>query len=129
MLPGILSGTLSAALPGLVPLQQIAVDDIGKFVASVIERRESVFGQRVDIAGDELTSDAVAEVLSAAIGRNVNYVSFPPDVLRESNEDFAIMYEWFDRVGYSVDISELKRAFPEVGWMDFASWSNAQSWD
>ncbi len=129
MLSGILSGTLSAALPGPVALQQIAVDDIGKFVASIIERRESVFGQRFDIAGDELTGDAVAEALSAAMGRNINYTSFPPDVLRESNEDFAIMYEWFDRVGYSVDIPGLRSAFPEVGWLDFAAWSSAQNWE
>ena len=38
------------------------------------------------------------------------------------------MYEWFDRVGFTVDIKALRRDYPEVGWMTFGQWARAQDW-
>ena len=40
----------------------------------------------------------------------------------------AIMFEWFDRVGYSADIGGLRREFPEVNWTDFAAWAKGVDW-
>ena len=34
-------------------------------------------------------------------------------------EDGAKMYEWFDRVGYTVDRAALRREFPDVSFHDF----------
>ena len=31
--------------------------------------------------------------------------------VRKNSEDFATMLEWFDRVGYDVDITSLEREF------------------
>jgi len=76
-------------------LQQIAVADIGAFVATVIERIDAVFGRRFDIAGDELTGEEAAAFLSKVTGREVHYEGFPPDVLRAQSEDMALMLEWF----------------------------------
>ena len=30
--------------------------------------------------------------------------------------------------GYQVDIAELRRAYPEIGWHDFATWAAEQDW-
>ncbi len=39
------------------------------------------------------------------------------------------MYEWFDRVGYTVDRAALQREFPDVAFHDFESWAKAQDWN
>jgi uncharacterized protein YbjT (DUF2867 family) len=126
--PSLRQGKLAAALPAGRPLQQIAVQDIGAFAAAIIERRDSVFGRRFDIAGDELTGEESAAILSEATGRDIQYESFPPDALRAQSEDMALMYEWFDDTGYSADIAGLRRDFPEVTWHDFAIWVGQQDW-
>ena len=122
-------GKLALAMPGTRPLQQISVANIGAFAAAVIERRESVFGKRFDIAGDELTNDGLAAILADVLDCTVNYEGFPPDAMREQSEDMALMFEWFDAVGYSADIDGLRRDFPEVGWQRFEEWARMQDWD
>ncbi len=126
-LPGILEGTLVMPMPADVRLQHIAVEDIGQFVVSIIERRESVFGLRFDIASDEKTGEEVAQILSEKIGRTIGYAGFSPDALREENEDFAIMFDWFIETGYSVDTSALKAEFPDVSWVDLKAWLHSQT--
>jgi uncharacterized protein YbjT (DUF2867 family) len=44
-------------------------------------------------------------------------------------EDGAKMYEWLDRVGYTVDRAALRREFPDVAFHDFESWAKAQDWN
>ena len=126
-LPGILDGTLAMPMPADAALQQIAVETIGQFVASIIERRESVFGQRFDIAADEKTGEEVAQILSDKFARTIGYAGFSPDALREENEDFAIMFDWFIATGYSTDTSALRAEFPDVSWVDLKSWVDAQT--
>lgn len=126
-LPGILDGTLAMPMPADAALQQIAVETIGQFVASIIERRESVFGKRFDIASDEKTGEEVAQILSEKLGRTIGYAGFSPDALREENEDFAIMFDWFIETGYSTDTAALRDEFPDVSWVDLKSWVDAQT--
>jgi uncharacterized protein YbjT (DUF2867 family) len=126
--PGLRQGKLALALPSDRPLQQIAVQNIGAFVASIVERRESVFGHRYDIAGDELSGEVSAAILSEVTGRHIQYESVPPDALRAQSEDMALMFEWLNDTGYSADIAGLHRDFPEVTWLDFATWISQQNW-
>jgi uncharacterized protein YbjT (DUF2867 family) len=128
MLSGLRQGKLSMALPGNRSLQQITVADIGAFIAAVIERSDSVFGRRFDIAGDELTGEEAAAILSKATDREVHYEGFPPNVLRAQSEDMALMFDWFDRTGYAADIKSLLRDFPEVKWHAFEQWACKQNW-
>jgi uncharacterized protein YbjT (DUF2867 family) len=128
MLPSLREGKLAMALPASRSLQQIAVADIGAFVAAVIERSDTAFGRRFDIAGDELTGDQAAATLSKATGREIRYEGFPPDVLRAQSEDTARIFEWFDSTGYAADISLLRRDFPEVAWHTFEQWAREQDW-
>jgi uncharacterized protein YbjT (DUF2867 family) len=128
MVSSLRQGKLTMALPASRSLQQIAVADIGAFVAAVIERRDTAFGRRFDIAGDELTGKEAAAILSKVTGRDVHYEGFPPDVLRAQSEDMALMFEWFDRTGYTADIKSLRRDFPEVKWHSFEQWARQQDW-
>lgn len=127
-LPNLRQGKLAQAMPAAHLLQQIAVADIGAFAAAVIARRDTVFGQRIDIAGDELTGDEAAAILSKVTGREFRYEGFPPEALRAQSEDLALMYEWFDHTGYVADINGLRRDFPEVKWHDFEAWARKQDW-
>jgi uncharacterized protein YbjT (DUF2867 family) len=126
--PALQEGKLTMAMPAERPLQQVAVSDIGAFAAALIERREAVFGKRYDIAGDELTGTEAAAVVAKASGREIRFEGFPPDALRSSSEDMALMFEWFDRVGYSADIEALRREFKEVAWLTFEAWASQQDW-
>ena len=121
-------GTHAFAMPPKRVLQLVALADIGAFVAALAERREQVFGKRFDFAGDELSGEEQAKILSEAIGRPIGYQEIPIAAARQQSEDAALMFEWFDRVGYDVDIAALHRDFPEVRWHSFADWARAFDW-
>lgn len=125
---GLRQGRLAFAMPPKRVLQLVAVADIGAFVAALAERRESVFGRRFDFAGDELSGEDRAKILSQVIGRPIRYEEIPIAVMRQQSEDTALMFEWFDRVGYDADIAGLRRDFPEVGWHSFADWVRDFDW-
>jgi uncharacterized protein YbjT (DUF2867 family) len=128
ILPGLQQGTLAYALLPDRKLQNIAVANIGEFLALVLERRDEFLGCRVNIASDELTGEEYAASLSRVSGRSIKYFQIPLEQIREQNEDFALMYEWFDRVGYSADISSLRLDYPEVSWLRFEDWAKTRDW-
>ncbi len=121
-------GTHAFAMPPKRVLQLVALADIGAFVSALVERREQVFGKRFDFAGDELSGEEQAKILSHAIGRPINYQEIPIAAARQQSEDAALMLEWFDRVGYDADIVALRRDFSEVRWQSFADWARAFDW-
>ncbi|TIS87388.1 NmrA/HSCARG family protein [Mesorhizobium sp.] len=121
-------GTQAFAMPPKRVLQLVALADIGAFVAALVERREQVFGKRFDFAGDELSGEEQAKILSQAIGRPIAYQEIPIEAARQQNEDAALMFDWFDRVGYDADIPALHRDFPEVRWHSFADWAREFDW-
>ena len=127
-LPSIQEGTLKFAMPADRPLQQISVDNIGEFGAAMIERRDSVFGKRFDITGDELTGEQTVAAISKDSGRTIRYEGFDPEFMRADNADFAEMFSWFNKVGYSADIKSLHKDFPEVQWQNFEDWTQQQDW-
>jgi uncharacterized protein YbjT (DUF2867 family) len=125
---GLKQGVVAMALPAKRSLQQIGVEEIGAFGALVIERRDHFLGKRLDIASNELTGEQLAEAFSRASGKPMKYVEVPVAQVRAMSEDMAIMFEWFDKVGYSANIAALRREYPEVGWRSFEDWAKAQDW-
>lgn len=121
--PWFLNGdTLYAAMRPDLKLQMIAVDDIGKYVARGFTNADTLNRREIDIAADELTIPDAAMHLSRGLGRNISFVQIPISEVRKNSEDFAIMLEWFDRVGYDVDIPSLEREFGIEG-MRFVKWA------
>jgi uncharacterized protein YbjT (DUF2867 family) len=96
--------------PGTV-LQMIAVEDIGTYGARMFTDAAAMKGREVDIAGDAVTMPEAAAILGKALGRTIEFVRVPIEEVRKNSEDFAIMLEWFDRVGYDADIAGLEREF------------------
>lgn len=105
--PGIDEGRLVMGVEPDTPLQMIAVEDIGKHHFRAFDRHEELNGVAFDIAGDERTLPETASALSDVLGREVEFVRQPIEEVREWSEDFALMLEWFDDVGYDVDIPAL----------------------
>jgi uncharacterized protein YbjT (DUF2867 family) len=120
-------GIYAAPLPPTRRLAQVAIADIGAVAVRLLEDPGRFAGKRFDLASDELTGNDVVTTLSRITGRPFSYFQVPPDVIRQRmGEDGAKMYEWFDRVGFTVDRAALRREFPDVAFHDFESWAKAQ---
>ena len=39
------------------------------------------------------------------------------------SKDLVKMYEWFERVGYHLDIAALHGEYPEVDWHTYEAWA------
>ena len=59
---------------------------------------------------------------AGALGRAIEYVQLPMAEIRKNSEDFALMLEWFERVGYNADIPALEREFG-VTSTGFGAWA------
>ena len=104
-------GKLYSALGPETPLQMIAVRDIGVYAARAFTDAERLNRREIDLAGDVAMMPEVERALSAGLGRPIEYVRIPMAEVRKNSEDFALMLEWFERVGYEADIAGLEREF------------------
>jgi uncharacterized protein YbjT (DUF2867 family) len=108
--PWFLNGdNLYAAMPPALKLQMIAVSDIGLHAARAFTEAEKLNRREIDLAGDSATMPEAAAALSKGLGRTITFVPIPISEVRKNSDDFATMLEWFDRVGYDVDIAALER--------------------
>jgi len=106
-------------------LQMIAVDDIGRFGALAFEKGSELKGQEFDIAGDAITMPEAAAGLSEPLGRKLEYQRIPIEAVRQNSEDFALMLEWFESTGYSVDIAGLEKRYG-IKPKTFREWAREQ---
>jgi uncharacterized protein YbjT (DUF2867 family) len=125
--PAIDQGEVAIGIDPETRLQQIAVADIGKYGALAFERHEDLNGREVDIAGDELAAPEIARILSSATGRQIRFVQVPIEDVRKVSEDFALMLQWFDRVGYHADVAGNVHEFG-VQPTRFDVWASSQNW-
>ncbi len=111
----ILEGTLPQPLDPDKPFQQVAVEDVGAFAALAFENPDEWLGREVDLAGDEQTMPEIAETFSRVTGKEIEYFQVPWDQFEEQmGEEYAVMYRWFNDVGYEADIAALRREYPEL---------------
>jgi uncharacterized protein YbjT (DUF2867 family) len=127
--PGLQQGQLALPLSSSTILQQSALENIAEFSALVLERRKPFLGRRIDITSDEITGERAAKILSNELGYTIRYVQIPFETVRESNEDMARMYEWYEKVGTDIDIPNLHQKYPEVNWRTFNDWVKSQNWN
>ncbi|WP_019070475.1 NmrA/HSCARG family protein [Streptomyces hokutonensis] len=115
--------------PG-TPLQMIASEDIGFFAAEAFDAPEEFMGKAWEIAGDELTGEMIAEVFQRHTGIATRYEAVPMDVLRQESEWQATAYDWLNRVGYTADLTALRRRKPGLltleAWLARTAWAPAE---
>jgi uncharacterized protein YbjT (DUF2867 family) len=124
----ILGGTLAQPLDPSKPFQHVAVEDVGAFAAIAFEHPDGWVGREVDIAGDEQTMPEIAETFGRVVGREIDYYQVPWDQFEEQmGEEYAVMYRWFDDVGYEADIEALRREYPEL--TTFERYLRSHGWE
>lgn len=121
----ILNGKLKGALEPDIPLQMIAVDNVGTFVEMAFAEPDVFIGKELDIAGDSKTFPEVASILSSIIGKNVEYIKQDmAQYEKENGKEYALMIDWFNNVGYNVDIGMLRETF-DVDLISFKDWARS----
>lgn len=113
------NGTILLPLSPETRLQMIAVDDIGAFVALAFEHPGHWHNRAFDLAGDELSMNELAQAFSRALGREVRYQQVPWDKFEQQvGHELTVMYRWFEEMGYSVDIAEVRQQYPKLTTFD-----------
>jgi uncharacterized protein YbjT (DUF2867 family) len=126
--PSILAGTLALPLDPDVNFQQVAVDDVGAFVALAFEDRERWLGRETDLAGDERTVAEVTDAFSRVIGRPVAYYQVPWEEYRKAaGDEYHEMFRWFQDVGYDANVPALREELPEL--TDFERYLRGAGWE
>ena len=110
---------LRAPLRPGVPLQMIAVSDIGALAAAVLLAPDRVAGEAIEIAGDELTAEQIADVFGAHAGLPARFDALAVAAL--GDDDQEAMFSWFQRLpAYTADFAGTRDLLPGV--MDLAAW-------
>lgn len=105
-------------MPGDVPLQLVAVVDIGRVVAALVSDPERAVGTAVEIAGDELTLEQIVAQITAASGVPTRFEELPVDAL---DDDRGSMFRWFSTLpAYEADFAATRALDPQV--LTFAEW-------
>lgn len=125
--PAIEQGNIMTALKPDTSLQMIAVQDIGKYGLWAFQNQEKLNGRAFDIAGDSLTMPQTAKAISAVSGKQVGFAPIPIEEIRKGSEDFALMLEWFDAVGYDVDIPAMAKE-SGIKPTPFSQWAATIKW-
>lgn len=113
-------------LPDGIPLQMVAVRDIGRVAATALTDPDSVPGGAVEIAGDELTGTQIAAALGQAAGLPARYEALPLQVL-DKQPDARAMFAWFaDLPAYQADLKAT--ATLADGTLDLAGWVAETGW-
>lgn len=104
----LLMALMRSYVPEAKPLQMIAVEDIGKWVARAFADPEAFVGRAEEIAGDELTRGEIGAAFKAHGWYAGLPVPVPRLLLRKLPDDFLKMFEWFGTEGYGADIAALR---------------------
>jgi uncharacterized protein YbjT (DUF2867 family) len=127
MKPAIDTGKLVFGLKPTTPLQMIAVKDIGLYGLMAFEKYNELNGQEIDIAGDSLQLPDAASIIGNAAGRTIEYIQQPIEEIRSFSEDYALMVEWFEKVGYSVDIQSNFKKYG-IKPTTLSDWADGVKW-
>lgn len=108
----ILEGTLAFPLEEGVALAMVDVDDVGRAAAVAFADPEGFMGERFELAGEEHTLEETAEIFTEMTGTEVQPVHVPiEEAYDQFGEEFTIMCEWFNEVGYDPDVEALEDRF------------------
>ena len=122
-------GTLVFTLPmGDRKLPGIAAEDIGKCAYGIFRAGAEHIGQRIGIAGEQLTGAQMAAGLGAALGKEVRYNAVTPEQFRNFGfpgaEDLGNMFQFkhdFEDYFCSARDPEVARGL-NPGLLSFSQW-------
>ena len=108
---------LRLPLPARVPLQMVAVEDIGAASAAALLHPARVPGGAIELVGDEVTGEQAAAAFGRARGLPARYEALPVEVLPD--EDLTAMFTWFAHPpAYQGDVEASRRLVPDLHTLD-----------
>jgi uncharacterized protein YbjT (DUF2867 family) len=122
-------GQLALSLPiGRSKMAGITAEDIGRCAYGIFKRGTALVGQRIGVAGEQLTGDAMAAAFTRHLGRAVRYNPISPATYRAFGfpgaDDMGNMYQFYDEFAHVVnatrDVSRSRELNPKL--QDFDSW-------
>jgi len=123
MFPHLKHGELATALHAATRLQLIAADDIGAFACAAFTSATDFASQEIDLAGEALTMDEVADTLSGTLGKQVLALPLSAEeaLARGLRTGWVRSQEWINEVGYQADLGGMARW--GVPLTSFAAWA------
>jgi uncharacterized protein YbjT (DUF2867 family) len=104
--------TIAMPLPADVAVQMISVRDIGRVAAALLLMADPAVAP-VEIAGDELTGEQIAERIAHRFGSPTTYLELPLNVLAH-DEDLKKMFGWLARLpAYQADFARTRELVPD----------------
>ncbi|NEN05387.1 NmrA/HSCARG family protein [Diaminobutyricibacter tongyongensis] len=114
------------ALPDGIPLQMVAVRDIGRAAAAILLGGTAVEGESIEIAGDTLTGSQIAKTIGAYAGLPARYEALPLEAIAAFG-DTADMFRWFaETPAYQADFEATRALVPDA--LDLPAWLAASGW-
>jgi uncharacterized protein YbjT (DUF2867 family) len=98
--------------PKQKPIQMIAVEDIGKWVAHMFLNRETFLSKAVEIAGDETNFPTMMAAYKKVYGKTPFTISLPPSLF--SMGDLGKMITWINTHGYQADLKMNREEIPNL---------------
>jgi len=114
-------GTIVVRLPlaDAIPLQMVAVEDIGIVAAAVVIDPDRVHGGAVEIAGDELTGSQIAATFGRQAAMPARYEALPLEAA--ADDDRRAMFAWFAKPpSYQADRALTAQLDPQL--QNFEQW-------
>jgi uncharacterized protein YbjT (DUF2867 family) len=114
-------------LPDGVPLQMIAVRDIGRAAAAILKGGTDVEGNSIEVGGDALTGTQIATAIGTHLALPSRYEAIPLAAVA-SYGDTADMFRWFSETpAYQADFAATRILVPDVldlpAWLDFSAFT------
>ncbi|MBV8885406.1 MAG: NmrA/HSCARG family protein [Chroococcidiopsidaceae cyanobacterium CP_BM_RX_35] len=108
-------GRIPLPLSPTTKLQMVALEDIGAFIALAFEHEGKWRNRTFSLAGDELSMQGIAEALSRAAAKPVQYMQVPwNEFEKQAGHGMTVMFRWFETHGYHVDLDAVKQEYPQT---------------
>jgi uncharacterized protein YbjT (DUF2867 family) len=112
-------------------LHFIAIRDIGRLAGEAFDHPDEWSGKALNIAGDSMSVQEYVDTFSKVMGRPVTYTRMPlEEYLASMPKPLRPLFQWYDEVGYSADVNELRKRYPDMltleQYLRATGWANWQ---
>jgi uncharacterized protein YbjT (DUF2867 family) len=107
--------------------QLVAVEDIAVFTALAFAKPAEFLGKTIELAGDALTEQQLADTFAKVIGRPVKLSLPSGGGGRRSDEEMKAMFNFFNGEAYNADIDALRKIHP--GLLTLEQYLRKNGWE